>query len=458
MDHVHFIGIGGTGLSAIARVLLEIGHTVSGSDRQNSPLAQAVEAAGGRVYLGHRAENIENADVIVRSSAIPDENVEVQAAISHGIPVLKRADFLGRLMTNHLGIAVSGTHGKTTTTAMVAWVLTHLDQDPSYILGGTISGWGSNAHAGSGNVFVIEADEYDRMFLGLTPQIAVVTNVEHDHPDCFPTLEDFFQAFRDFIGCLPSDGVLLACGDDPGALQMVPVAQVNSNQVFTYGIRNPSCDYSTRNISQGDSGGFEFDFYRNGVQLSKVSLVVPGEHNVQNAMAALAVVHQLGLSVADAARALATFQGTERRFEIIGQVEGVTLISDYAHHPTEIRATLAAARWRYPDQTIWAIWQPHTYSRTKMLFDEFASSFSDADVVVVTEVFPAREPVDPEFSAAQIVAAIRKKSVHFEPVLKDAADFILKNIAPNDVVIVLSAGDANLICTQLLKGLKVSSP
>jgi UDP-N-acetylmuramate--alanine ligase len=457
MKHVHLIGIGGTGLSAIARVLLESGYTVSGSDHLYSPLAESVEAAGARVYIGHHPENVNGAEIVVRSSAVPDDNIEVLRALSKGVPVLKRAEFLGRLLEGKQGVAVAGTHGKTSTTAMIAWMLIQLDQDPSFIVGGVVSGLEVNAKAGKGSTFVIEADEYDRMFLGLNPQIAVITNIEHDHPDCYPTPEDFLDAFRDFVGRLTVDGILLACGDDPGTADVVAVAEMNGNTTLTYGIESPGNYYSATGLHPDpERGGYRFHLLCGGVETASVSLLVPGLHNVKNALAALAVADLLGLPLSEAAQALSTFRGTGRRFEYIGEYQGVTVISDYAHHPTEIKATLSAARSRYPEKDLWALWQPHTYSRTKLLFDAFVESFWDAHNVLVVEVYPAREPVDMDFSAKQIVDAMEHPQAHFISGLPDAVNYLLEHLKSEDVLIVLSAGDADQICEKVLSMLKLA--
>lgn len=453
-QHVHFVGIGGTGLSAIARLLLESGYTVSGSDQQYSALAQAVEKAGARVYTGHRAENIAAPDLVIRSSAVPDDNPEVLAAQQAGIPVLKRADFLGQLMEDHLGIAIAGSHGKTTTTAMLAWVLTYLKQKPSFICGGEVANLGVNARAGAGPAFVIEADEYDHMFLGLKPRLAVITNVEHDHPDMFPTPESFRDAFLDFVGLLPSDGLLLAFGDDPGAVGIYAAA--NGVQKMRYSLNDLSVEYAAEGLRVNLRGGFDFTARHNGVRLAQVSLQVPGEHNVANALAVLAVTHQMGLPATEIAQGLGQFIGAGRRFQVVGEIGDITLIDDYAHHPTEIRATLAAARARYPQRRIWAVWQPHTYSRSKLLFDQFAASFADADQVVITEVFRSREAVDPDFSAAQIVAALPQENAKFAPDLASATEYIAQNLRPGDVVLVLSAGDAIQINAALKR--RLSTP
>ncbi|MBM3144302.1 MAG: UDP-N-acetylmuramate--L-alanine ligase [Chloroflexi bacterium] len=453
MAHVHFVGIGGTGLSAIARVLLESGYTVSGSDQEYSPLAQAVEAAGAEVFIGHRASNVNGADLVIRSSAVQDDNPEVQAALDAGIPVLKRADYLGHLMEGRQGIAVAGSHGKTTTTAMLAWALTALDQDPSFIVGGVVMNLETNARAGEGPTFVIEADEYDYMFLGLKPQIAVITNVEHDHPDIFPTPEAFQQAFLDFARILPPDGILLACGDDPGASKIMAVAANEGRRRLSYSVQSPDYDYYAENITLNHHGGSDFDACRAGKRIAQISLQVPGKHNVENALAALAVVDLLGLSLTDAAGALNEFLGVGRRFQVLGEVAGVTLIDDYAHHPTEIRATLAAARVRYPNRRIWAVWQPHTYTRTKTLFDEFVAAFDDADRVLVTEVYRSREAFDLDFSAEQVVQAMDHPHVRFTCSLADTTACLLNDLQAGDVVLVLSAGDAIRISQDVLASL-----
>jgi len=448
MEHVHLIGIGGTGLSAIARVLLESGYSVSGSDRTLSPLAQSLREAGVRVDLGHHPENVLGADRVVRSSAIPDENPEVQAALAAGIPVLKRSDFLGQLIAGREGIAVAGTHGKTTTTAMIAWVLTALGQDPSYIVGGVVKNLENNAHAGKGTAFVIEADEYDRMFLGLQPAKIVLTNVEHDHPDCFPTVEEYLQAFQDFIARLAPGGTLIACGDDAGAARLASWARSSGRRVLTYSLRSPA-DYQARDLKGNQEGGYSFTVVRGTSPLADIHLSVPGEHNVLNALAAFMVADLSGLSHADTARSLGSFQGTGRRFELLGEPEGIAIVDDYAHHPTEIRATLAAARSRYPDRQIWAVWQPHTYTRTRALFDGFASAFKDADRVVVTDVYAAREPVE-AFSTGDLVAAMNHPGARHIAGISQVAEYLVERLQRGDVLLVLSAGDADQVSAQVL--------
>lgn len=455
MDHIHLIGIGGSGLSAIARLLLEMGYTVSGSDRAESSILNDLRSLGADAMVGHHPEKITSADLVVRSSAIPDDNLEVVAAREAGIPVLKRADFLGKLMGGKYGIAIAGTHGKTTTTAMLTWVLIALNQDPSFIVGGIINKLGVNARAGKGDHFVIEADEYDHMFHGLKPMLAVITNVEHDHPDCFPTPESFYAAFEKFVNLLPSNGILVACGQDNGTTHLISHSRKNQIQTVTYGIEgnlrhDSQVEFYAKafNLSSNPNGGFSFDAIVDK-QPCHVNLQVPGKHNVLNSLAALTVISLLKLPLEKASLALGEFQGTGRRFEILGEAEGITIINDYAHHPTEIRVTLAAARSRYPGRRIWAVWQPHTYSRTRLLQQAFSQSFMDADQVIVTEVFAAREPKQ-DFSSALVVHTMDHSAAKFIPELADASNYLIDHLTNGDVLLVLSAGDADQIGTLVL--------
>ncbi len=460
MTNVHFIGIGGSGLSAIARFLLEQGYRVSGSDRALSSLAADLVNEGVIVSVGHAAKNVVGADWVVRSSAIPDDNPEVLAAQAAGIPVYKRADFLGKMMAppEKDGIAIAGTHGKTTTTAMIAWTLDQLGAEPSFIIGGVSQNFGVNARFGKGRAFIIEADEYDRMFLGLKPRYAIVTNIEHDHPDIYPTQAEFFAAFQEFAGLIPENGALIYSAEDPGALRLANQVQNMGKRLIGYQITEEQKPdnfewIQAQNVLPNKFGGFSFTasthLHSERNSISEIQLQVPGLHNVRNSLATLGVVRLLGYSLGDAAIAMREFKGTVRRFEIKGEAKGVTVIDDYAHHPTEIRATLDAARARFPDKRIWAVWQPHTYSRVQTLFTEFAGSFKQADQVIVSEIYAARETRQ-VFSADEVVKAMHHPAAQFISELPDISNYLVSHLQSGDVLIVMSAGDADQISAEVL--------
>ncbi|MBN1889379.1 MAG: UDP-N-acetylmuramate--L-alanine ligase [Thermoflexales bacterium] len=449
--HVHFIGIGGAGLSAIAHVLQSLGYVVSGSDLASNAATESLALSGASVMKGHRAANVMGADLVVASSAVPLDNVEVVEARRRGITLVKRAELLGHMMAGHTGVAVAGTHGKTTTTAMIAQVLLESGQDPSFIVGGVIGGLNANARAGRGP-FVLEADEYDRMFLGLRPQIAVVTNVEHDHPDCYPTCEAMVEAFEQFVARLPDDGVLIACWDDPTARRLGTLRQAQGKAVVLYGL-DKGAAWRAVDIQANQAGGSDFVVIDGARTVGLIRLRVPGVHNVQNSLAALAVSGQLGVPFDQARNSLREFLGVGRRFEIKGQAGGITVVDDYAHHPSEIRATLAAARARFASRKLWAVFQPHTYSRAKAFLPGFAAAFREADHVIVTEIFAARERDSLGVSGADIVAQAGHGDARYIPSLEDAAAFLLDHARASDVIITLSAGDGNRVGQIVLESL-----
>ncbi len=457
--HVHLIGIGGAGMSAIARVLLGLGYSVSGSDRELNEQTAALSTAGARIYRGHQAVQIQGASLVVRSSAIPDDNPEVTAAGLAGIPVLKRAEFLGQLMADRSGIAVAGTHGKTTTTGMIGHILLQNEADPTIIVGGVLPGLEVNGRAGRGTHFVIEADEYDHMFLGLRPSIAVVTNVDFDHPDIFPTPADYARAYQEFVGLVPEGGRLVLCADDPGALVLLDRAPAG-RAVTVYGTeplpRLPGWvdRLEIRSLIINDRGGHDGSVFLNGEPLGVLSLQLPGQHNALNGLAACAAVLAAGVSFSAAAAALAGFAGMGRRFEIRGEIEGITLVDDYAHHPTEIAATLIGARTRFPTGRLWAVWQPHTFSRTKLFLSEFQHCFAAADEVVVLEIYRSRETDSLGISGQVVADKILHPRVTFIPDLSAAAAALLDQLQPGDVVITMNAGDATQLHDQLLEGLR----
>ena len=453
MTRVHFVGIGGAGLSAIAQILLESGDVVSGSDEALSPFASGLAQRGARVYQGHAAENLNGAELVIISSAIPADNVEVLAAQARGIPVLKRADFMGRLMEGRLGIAVAGAHGKTTTTGLIAFILDRAGLDPSFIVGALLADYGTNARTGHGLPFVVEADEYDRMFLGLKPMVAVVTNVEHDHPDCYPTLKDMQDAFQAFVNLLPDDGLLVACAHDPFAHRLANERLAQGRRAVLYGLHRDD-DFRADSVQLNGAGGSDFLVVKNGETLGLVRTRLPGEHNVLNALAALSVADHAGVSFNDARNALADYRGAGRRFEVMGEARGVMWVDDYAHHPTEIRATLAAARRRFAGRTLWVMFQPHTFSRTRTLLADFAASFFDADHVVIVDIFRSREAPDPAISSDDIVRRMNHPDVRYIPALADAADYLIERLHPGDVLLTLGAGDGNWVGETVLKSLE----
>ncbi len=449
--HVHLVGIGGIGLSAIARVLHGWGYRVSGSDQQTSPLTEALVAEGIVVHAGHRAQHVTGADIIVVSSAVPEDNPELVEARRQDLPVLKRERFLGELTASKSTIAVAGTHGKTTTSAMIAWVLIQTSLAPSFVVGGVMKNLGTNAQAGIGPHFVIEADEYDRAFLGLRPDVAVVTSLEHDHPDCYPTFAMMQDAFQAFAGQVTAGGLLIVGGDDAEARRVGDIAASQGQRVETYGLDH-GWSWWAEGTQLGNSAAFQV--WHHDRKLGMCALQVPGSHNVLNALAALAATIEVGVSFDAAAAALTRFRGTERRFEIKGQVAGITVVDDYAHHPTEIQVTLAAARLKYPGRAIWAVFQPHTYSRTAALVEGFAAAFGDADHVLVTGIYAAREQDTLGISGADIVARMNHPDACYVETLDDAATALLEQIRPGDVIITLGAGDGYLIGTKVLEELK----
>lgn len=457
---VHLLAIGGSGLSAIAKVLLESGIQVSGSDRQDSPLLTELERAGAHVFRSQLASNLtalpsdQRPDVVLMSSAIDASNPERQAAERLGIPVVKRSEFLPALLANRQVVAVSGTHGKSTTTAMIITGLRQSGVECGYIVGATLPTYG-NAAAGSSPWFVIEADEYDRMFHGLQPTIAVVTNVEWDHPDCYPTAESFHQAFIEFIEGTKADATVIACADDAGAESVGEYAQRSGRQWLRYGINelsNTSEFPALRAIDlQAIAGaGYSATVCMEGNDVGQLALKVPGLHNVRNGLAAFAALTRAGVNAQSALEALSQYRGSGRRFEVRGEAAGVTVIDDYAHHPTEVKATLSAARSRYPQRRIWAIFQPHTFSRTRSLLNEMAASFADADRVIVSDIYAAREQDDGSVKAADLVAASAHPSIRHIGKLTEISETLVSNVVAGDVVITLSAGDGNRVGEWLL--------
>jgi len=463
---IHMVGIGGIGLSAIARVLAGRGHIVSGSDLRASTITRDLNSLGIEPHVGHLAEQVAGAELVVISSAIPKENVEVQAARAAGIPVVKRQQLLGPMMAGSYGIAVAGTHGKTTTAAMLAVILERLGYSPTFIVGGIIAELGTNAQAGGGpyfvphtgyfvphaGYFVIEADEYDRTFHGLRPHVAVVTNVEMDHPDCYPSIEDVRLAFGIFLERVPDEGHIVACADSPELMRVLGERGGGLGKVKTYGL-SPDADYVISDVKPELDGGVAFKVVRAGRTWGTFLLVVPGLHNALNATAALIVAGLLGVEPSEAGAVLSRFRGVERRFEVRGEVAGIFVVDDYAHHPTQVRATLAAARQRYPGRRIWAVFQPHTFSRTRALLNEFATCFAGADRVIVTDIYAARSHEKPTINAERLVETILHDKVRHISELDEVVRHLVGELCEGDVVLTLGAGDCYLISERVLEEL-----
>ncbi len=439
---IHLIGIGGIGLSAIARVLIARGVQVSGSDLRASPMTDELAKLGARIFIGHRAENVGDVDWVLVTSAARDDNPEIVEAKRRGIRIDKRYDFFAELTAGKKTIAIAGTHGKTTTTGMIATMLTNAGLDPDVIVGGVIPELNGNARAGNGNYFVIEADEYDRAFLGIRPNIAVVTSIEMDHPDIYRNVDQVAKAFHEFLNLVPEDGLIVGCGDAPHVEQELMEIRKPPIVRYGFGVTN---DWRATDVKSNAHGGSDFVVWRGTDKIGDFALQIPGAHNVLNALAAIAVGHHVGVEMQIARDVLKNFRGAARRFEVKGDFAGVTLIDDYAHHPTEIRATLAAARARYGNRKIWAVFQPHTFSRTQTLLEEFAQAFDDADHVIVTEIYAARETNSLGISGAHIIEKMQHRDAHFIAELPACAELVARRARAGDVVITLGAGDVNRV-------------
>lgn len=450
--HIHFVGIGGAGLSALARVMLNRGEVVSGSDATPGPVTESLALAGAQIFNGHSADYVRGADLVVITSAAAADHPEAVAAQRAGIPVRKRREFLREVTAGYDTLAIAGSHGKTTTTAMIASVLLAGGLDPTAVVGGILVDWGANARTGISKWFVVEADEYDYAFLGLEPTIAVVTNVEYDHPDIFPTPERYRAAFGQFLDHTRPGGAIVVCGDEPVALAL---ARGAGRPVVTFGLGMAN-DWRAVELCPNSVGGNDARVLRGGEAQGSLSLRVPGPHNVSNALAALAVAARLSIPFETAQQALAGFHGTVRRFEVRGTYRGAILVDDYAHHPTEIRATLRAAREQYPDRRLWALFQPHTFSRLQALLDEFAAAFTDADRVLIVPVYAGREQKVPGVTS-DLLAARMGGAIRLVESLEEAQEVLSKALGPGDVLLALGAGNVSLVTGRLV-ALRVPAP
>lgn len=445
--HIHLVGIGGIGLSGIARILLHRGYEVSGSDLRLSPITSDLASQGATIREGHTAQNVANADLVIVSSAIPDDNPELQAARAMGATIAKRGEALAWLMRDRCGVAVAGSHGKTTVSAMIGLLLLHGGLDPTILVGGIVPELQSNARDGAGPHFVVEADEYDRTFLELTPGVAIVTSIEMDHPDCYNDLGDLVQTFTQFLERVPADGLIVACGDDRQVREAA--GRIKAREIVTYGL-GPDVQWRATEIRRNTWGGSDFVVTEKGRDRGRFQLRIPGTHNVSNALAAVSAGAHLGVDASAATETLRDFQGVGRRFEIKGGWRGTTVVDDYAHHPSEIKATLAGARQRYDGRRIWVVFQPHTYSRTKALLSEFATAFDDADQVIVTPIYGAREHDDLGVRSSDLVEAMSHPRVIELCDLSQVASWLSQRLSPGDVVITMGAGDVWTVGEALL--------
>lgn len=438
---VHFVGIGGIGMSGIAEVLLNLGFSVSGSDVKLSPVTERLALLGARVHEGHAAGNVWNAQVVVTSSAVSSDNPEVLEARRLDIPVIPRAEMLAELMRMKFSVAVAGAHGKTTTTSMIAFMLARAGLDPTAVIGGRLDAFGSSARLGKGELMVVEADESDRSFLHLLPSIAVVTNIDREHLEHYRDLDEIAAAFVDFMNRVPFYGAVIACADQPWRERFDLIRPQLQRRVCTYGIE-PGADVRASSVEVSPSGS-EFEIVVKERVLTGVHLAVPGRHNVQNALAAVAVGVELDLTAEEIRVGLEHFRGADRRFQIKAQIDGITIVDDYGHHPTEIRATLAAAR-DWGAGRMWVVFQPHRYTRTKFLMDDFARAFDGAERVYVLDIYPASEPPIPGVTSERLVARMRElglNSARYVSSQDPLQDELLRELKPGDMVMTIGAGN-----------------
>ncbi|HEY0604552.1 MAG TPA: UDP-N-acetylmuramate--L-alanine ligase [Herpetosiphonaceae bacterium] len=456
MPHYHVIGSAGAGMSAIAHILLDQGHQVSGCDQQANALTRELAERGATMYIGHAAEHLEGVDMVATSSALRAEHPELIAARDRGIPVLKRAELWREWSLHKPTLAIAGTHGKTTTTAMCAVMLSHLGVDPAYIVpaGGPVPGLDRFARWGSGP-FVIEADEYDRLLLGLLPQVAIVTSVDWDHVDIYPTRGDVEQTFAQFVRQVR--GAVIACADDPGVARVRELAPTLEADWQLYGFAS-AATWRASDVRIED-GWTRFSLRTPDGQSLDGRLRVPGSHNVQNAAGAIAAVAQFGIAPEAALQALEAFRGAARRFEWKGEAAGVTVIDDYAHNPAKVRATLHAARMRYPDRRLVVYFQPHTFSRTAALIDEFGDSFGDADVLLIGDIYPSRERAAdfPGIDAAFLAQRIRRPAAAPSGDLHQSARELAALLRTGDVLLTLGAGDGYQVGEWVLEELRTKN-
>jgi UDP-N-acetylmuramate--alanine ligase len=449
--NVHFIGIGGVGMSGLAEFLSAVGYSVSGSDRQASSITSRLETLGIKIQYHHDPELIKSTDIAVFSSAIRPENAERLYCVEYKVPLMRRAEMLGELMRMKFSIGIAGTHGKTTTTSLIGHIMHDAGWNPTVIVGGILNHYDTNAIVGKGDVLVAEADEFDRSFLKMFPSLAVVTNIEEDHLDCYADINDITSAFMQFCNLVPFYGTLVACIDEPQVNVLLATYQ---KPVISYGLTDKA-DYTAKNI-RFEPAKTTYEAVRYGENLGKVTLTIPGIHNVKNSLAACAVAMELGVSFPVIVTSLRGFGGVKRRFEIIGKEKNITVVDDYAHHPSEIRATIAGAKAAGYNRVI-AVFQPHLYTRTRDFMDDFVTQLSVADVLYVTSIYKSREEPIPGINGSSIIEKAKMAGHTNAHYIEDKNTLpkILKDIVlPGDAVLVMGAGNINEICPELLAEIK----
>jgi UDP-N-acetylmuramate--alanine ligase len=450
IQHIHFVGIGGIGMSGIAEVLLNLGYTISGSDIKETEVTRRLQELGCDISYGHRKENLKEADVVVVSSAIRQDNPEVEVAEQRLIPVIPRAEMLAELMRMKVGIAIAGTHGKTTTTSLIATVLAAGGLDPTVVIGGRLNSLGSNARLGQGDFLVAEADESDGSFLKLMPTIAVVTNIDPDHLDHYSGIDEIKEAFLSFLDKIPFFGLAVLCLDHPNIQSLIPRLK---KRFTTYGLTSQA-DFQAKEI-EFDGLSTSFDVLHQNHEIGKLKLRMPGLHNVYNALATIATAFELDIPFRVVQEGLSDFSGIQRRFQIKGEKKGILVVDDYGHHPAEIMATLRGARTGWKRRIV-AVFQPHRYTRTKALFQDFLTAFYDADVLIITDIYPAGEDRIEGVEAKSLFEGLREyghKSVTYLSDKKEIVDHLLHTIVPGDMVITLGAGDIWQVADELMKRL-----
>lgn len=449
---VHFIGIGGISMSGLAQILLTRGYKVQGSDIQYSSLIEKLEKNGAVVNIPHNAANVHGADLVIYTSAVKDDNPEIIEAKKLNIPLMDRATLLGEVMKEYsYRIAVAGCHGKTTSTSMISIIFKNAGLDPTILLGGELDSIGGNVRIGDGQYFITEACEYMENFLKFYPFYGVILNIDEDHLDYFKDIEHIKETFIKFVKLIPQEGCLAVCADNKNAMDVIPYAKCS---IVTFGIDNDA-DYMAKDIEFNDLGHPSFKVYKKGQCIGSCKLQIPGQHNILNALSAYAVSDFFGISSDVVSKSLMEFKGTHRRFDILGTVNNITVVDDYAHHPTEVKATLAAAK-KFPHNKLWCIFQPHTYTRTKLLFNEFASSFIDADYVIITDIYAAREKDTGEIHSKDLVEEanrIKNNAIYMKE-FHDIAEYVSKNAKAGDMVLTVGAGSITKLGPMILEKLK----